>query len=168
MAGNKTRPLLDRFQEKYVCNLETGCWEWTASLQASGYGQIAAPGGGMLRSHRVSYELFVGPILNGLHVLHECDNPKCVNPEHLFLGTPKDNMKDKVAKGRHRFGESDPKSVLKEKEVLAVKEMFRRFPCTRKRTELAWGVGTFLAEWFGVRKSAIWDIKKGRNWSHLC
>ena len=155
MAGRKTRPLLDRFQEKYVCNLETGCWEWVGSKKHNGYGQInlGGRGKGMARAHRVSYELLVGPIHNGLHVLHECDNPKCVNPKHLFLGTNADNMKDKIAKGRQ--------GKLSNKEVVAIKEILERFPAMT-------GIGEFLARWFGVDPTNISCIRLGKTWSHLC
>lgn len=163
------KSLLDRFQEKYVCNLETGCWEWVGSKRPNGYGHINAggPDRRMLSSHRVSYELFVGPIPNGLHVLHECDNHKCVNPEHLFLGTNADNVKDKVAKDRQAKGSKHGGAILHEKDVVAIKEMLRRFPSTRKRAELAWGVGAFLAEWFSVHTMTIQVIKIGKTWSHL-
>lgn len=167
MAGRKRMSLLDRFQEKYVCNLETGCWEWTAARFRSGYGEFGVKGKGMAYAHRVSYELFVGQIPDGLFVCHHCDNPKCVNPEHLFLGTPKENNDDKISKGRHLVGESDPKSILKDKEALAIKEMLRRFPSTNSKVELAHGAGRFLARWFGVSDQLICDIKKGRRWRHL-
>lgn len=77
---------------------EAGCWLWTAST-AKGYGQIRI-GGKSTSTHRAAYEAFKGPIPTGLHVCHRCDTPICINPDHLFLGTPRDNAQDKVAKGR--------------------------------------------------------------------
>jgi hypothetical protein len=77
---------------------KNGCWEWTGSLDTGGYGRLKKKG-----THRLSYEIFVGPIGN-FHVLHRCDNPPCCNPNHLFLGTQADNMMDKSAKGRVRVG----------------------------------------------------------------
>lgn len=84
------------------------CWRWTASTTSFGYGQLnpgwrnAAP----VRAHRVSWEIHNGPIPAGLDVLHRCDNPPCSNPDHLFLGTALDNMRDMIAKGRARHPRS--------------------------------------------------------------
>lgn len=86
---------------KYVAKSD-GCWLWTASTNHWGYGQLSCPGRSYLRAHRLSYEMHVGPIPDGLFVCHRCDVPACVRPDHLFLGTPKDNVDDMVAKGRHR------------------------------------------------------------------
>ena len=77
------------------------CWNWTGSLSKKGYGQISKTrNDGPELAHRLSYRLFVGPIPNGIMVLHKCDNPKCVNPSHLFLGTSGDNTQDMVQKER--------------------------------------------------------------------
>lgn len=98
-----TRPtLFERFLEKFDFS-PSGCWEWKAGLHTAGYGAISVSGK-KEGAHRVAYELFVGPIGEGLCVLHTCDNPPCVNPEHLFLGTLVENNRDRDAKGRH--GES--------------------------------------------------------------
>lgn len=94
------RPLADRFWEK-VHKTES-CWLWTASVKDGfPYGQIGHPGTRTpRRAHRVSWELHNGPIPAGLFVLHKCDNPRCVRPDHLFLGTQSDNLKDAYSKGR--------------------------------------------------------------------
>lgn len=88
----------DRFWAKV--RVAPGCWEWAAAKNGKGYGRIYA-WGKQQSAHRVSYALAYGPIPLGLFVLHHCDNPGCVNPNHLFLGTQKDNIHDMLRKGRH-------------------------------------------------------------------
>ena len=87
----------------------TGCHLWIGGADPDGYGVISRQGrrGKQERAHRVAYELFVGPIPDGICVLHRCDTPACVNPEHLFLGTNLDNVRDRDAKGRGRYAVVD-------------------------------------------------------------
>ena len=105
----RAAPLQERFDAKYVPEPNSGCWLWSAAVTPSGgakgkppkafYGTILVGRRGTL-AHRVSYQLHCGHIPSGMSVLHTCDVPLCVNPEHLFLGTQTDNMRDCVAKGR--------------------------------------------------------------------
>lgn len=81
--------------------LKNGCWEWRGVRTAGVYGEVRVNGKGV-RAHRYMWEQANGPIPSGLWVLHRCDNPPCVNPAHLFLGTAKDNLLDAIQKGRHR------------------------------------------------------------------
>jgi hypothetical protein len=91
-----------RFWKHISPEPNTGCWLWTgtANMRGYGYGSFTI-NKKSVNSHRVSFELFRGPIPIGMHVCHKCDVPLCVNPEHLFLGTRSDNQRDRVVKGRH-------------------------------------------------------------------
>lgn len=90
----------EKFLSKFKINEDTGCWEWSAGLNdKNGYG-IFSQMQKRIYAHRYSYSFFIGEIADGLLVCHKCDNPKCCNPFHLFLGTNEDNMKDAKGKGR--------------------------------------------------------------------
>lgn len=142
MSGG--RPPVDekkRFLEK-VNVKASGCHEWTSVINRGGYGKFyfrksQAP------SHRVSYQLFVGEIPLGKHVLHRCDNRKCVNPEHLFLGSAADNVADMDGKDRR-----GTRSKLTEKDVEAI-----RFLLSERYSQ------QLIADKFGVSQTAVSRIK---------
>lgn len=134
-------------------NPETGCWEWTAYRLPSGYGKMVIGQKNRL-AHRVSYELYCGPIPENLQVCHHCDNPSCVNPEHLFVGTNAENVADKVAKGRQARGVGNGQAKLSAADIQSIRS-----------TE---GVSLRkLAKLYGVHNSQISRIRSGIKWAHL-
>ena len=140
------------------------CWIWDGTIMAVGYGCLRFGGrtGPLFLAHRLSYVLHKGRIKKGLCVLHRCDNRRCVNPKHLFLGTRTDNMLDKVRKGRQSFtpgqkGEKSPNAKLSEPDVRTI----RRTYCYRKHSFGA------LAKEFSMSKRQIMRIVKQQSWKHL-
>jgi HNH endonuclease len=117
MRSTRVGSVNERFAQRYLVDKDTGCWNWTERVNSKGYGIIAGeingkryvPKGQQMLAHRVSWILFRGDIpdsdaAHGTVVMHTCDNPRCVNPKHLQLGTQSDNVKDMVSKGRRIQG----------------------------------------------------------------
>lgn len=135
------------------------CWIWTGyTLGKGGYGAIKHNNQRLL-VHRVSYELHIGIIPAGLFVLHKCDNPPCVNPNHLFLGTNQDNMIDMVEKGRNkpRRGETNNKVKLTEAKVREIRQLYATGETSQRK----------LARRYGVGQPCIKDIVNKVTWSWL-
>jgi len=149
-------PVKERFWEKVSPLSVDECWEWERGLTSHGYGLIW-DGMKQEKAHRVSWELHNGPIPDGLHVLHKCDNRKCVNPNHLWIGTNAQNTADMVAKGRAAKGEKSGKAILDEICVTLIREIY----ANGKTTHLA------LAKFFGVGESTIANIVKRNSWRHI-
>lgn len=134
----------------------TGCIEWTGDFD-HGYGRIQSKVHGSHRAHRVAYELARGPIPDGMHVCHSCDNPPCVNPDHLFLGDDAVNVADMLSKMRHSYGTARYNHVLDEERVL---EILRRYDTTSVgRPE--------LAREFGVAPATVQKITERGSWKHV-
>lgn len=147
----------DRLLAKIDKKQDSGCWEWTGS-KCRKYGTIGI-NGRTVRAHRASYEAFKGQIPHGLNVLHRCDNPPCINPEHLFLGTQLENIADRVAKGRTRSGgqgrrdgtnyptkltEADAREILSSRESSPT--------CAAK---------------YGISPKLVRLIRAGKSWAYL-
>lgn len=151
------REMQQRIEESSMPEPNSGCWLWTKAVSGrKGYGQIGG-GATQLYAHRLSYLAFKGPIPVGLYVCHKCDVQTCVNPDHLFLGTPKDNARDRDAKGRSgsdkRRGERAYQAKLTEAKVRAI---------------LADGRSqTLIAREYGVTQGVISRIKHGHIWGHV-
>lgn len=137
----------------------TPCWTWTGGVNSNGYGRFVDKNRHAL-AHRVSHELFVGPIPDGMNVCHSCDNRVCVNPHHLWLGSQSENLKDAVAKGRMKRpdtnGERNGNRKLSADDVRAIRAMFsgglRRYR---------------IAERFGVSPSTVGEIIARKIWKEV-
>lgn len=151
------KPVEERFWSKVDKSGE--CWEWTGALRGDGYGTfgLGRAVDGYTYAHRFSFELTRGPIPEGLVVCHHCDNRRCVKPDHLFLGTKKDNQQDMVAKGRSLRGERHNLAQLTEPQVLEIRSL--------------WAAGGLaqaaIAERFGTNKANVSQIVRGKKWKHL-
>ena len=160
----KAKPLSERLWRSVDKNgpvmsgMDSQCWVWTLKSKTSaGYGLIGAQGGrrgGVIRTHRASWEVTHGTIPNGLWVLHKCDNPPCVRPEHLFLGDRKANVDDMMAKGRaaRNCGEKNPRHKLTDAQREEVRALH------------AEGIGyRRLSRKFGLSKRSIAYIVTGKG-----
>ena len=150
------KTILERFSEKWILHPYTGCWIWTGCSSRS-YGQISHQGR-LKKAHRVSYELYVGPVpegegYHGTCVCHVCDNTLCVNPAHLFLGTHSDNVRDMVEKDRQAKGEKLGMSKLTESDVIAIR--------ADSRAERV------IAADYPINRSTVGAVRRREIWRHL-
>ena len=181
MRGGRA-PLAERFWRMVdragpvpaACTALGSCWLWTGTTKPDGYGKISGDRRGRqrtLRAHRVSWELHRGPIPDDAYVLHRCDDPRCVNPAHLFLGSPADNARDMVAKGRSLRGDRCPARAHPERlphgerhkwakltaaVVLAARDLRRRGHSYRA-----------IADELGLRYGTVYQVVTGRKWRWL-
>jgi len=160
---------VDRFWSKVRKDGPGGCWLWTASLCSSGYGSFLFEGR-VERAHRVSWVLSSGDVPAGLCVLHHCDNRRCVNPAHLYVGTKKDNARDREERGRSNHatglrhgrhthpgqtaGSRNGRAKLRERDVaLLLKKHFKQ---GRRKAD--------LAREYGLSKTTVGHIVSGKLW----
>jgi hypothetical protein len=135
------------------------CWEWIGPKRPNGYGQIQEGGVGSrnISAHRLSYEMHKGPIPDGLVVMHSCDNPSCVNPDHLSVGTYRENTADMIAKGRKRtvapLGTSNGKAKLNDELVRYIRQSEKN--------------AASIARELNLSGNCIRGVKSGRTWSHV-
>lgn len=140
---------------QFQINEATGCWEWARYKTSKGYGITYL--GGQILAHRLSWKILGSKNINNYFVLHRCDNPGCINPCHLFLGTQKDNVRDCITKGRRSKigarGEKNAKSKLKINQVKLIRE---------------WnGSHAEAGRTFKITRQSVWAIKHRKTWRHL-
>lgn len=145
-----------RFLDKLSIGVDNDCWLWTGCTRGvKSYGFLRVDGKN-LYAHRLAYKFYCGDIPKDMYVLHKCDNPMCCNPNHLFLGSPQDNMTDMVNKKRSLTGERNHKAKLTENDISDIRFLF--------------GMGvavTTLAKEYGVATTQIRYIKYGKTWKHV-
>ena len=152
---NRTRqPVTDRVAAKFFANVDRSgdCWLWTGKTDKDGYG-IFYKDGGDFRAHRAAYEIGHGVAPGDMCVCHRCDNPRCVNPEHMFLGTSETNTADRNAKGRQARGVRQHLAKLDDRAVVAIRASAAR--------------QVDLAAHYGVSQAAISFIKLRQTWKHV-
>lgn len=144
----------DRFWSK-VNITNNGCWEWLAGKDQAGYGRFSYDGKNQ-HAHRIAWLLFYGSQPTDV-VMHTCDNPSCVNPRHLRLGSQLDNISDRVSKGRcfHPHGATNSQAKLTEDQVNSIRREYQRTNCTKRS----------LARKYDMSDSAIGRIINGQTWS---
>lgn len=149
----------ERFERAVGEEDASGCWNWMKCCCSRGYGQFCCRVDGQWKivvAHRVAWTIANGPVPHGLLVLHRCDNKRCVRPEHLFLGTQADNMRDMIEKGRAAQGERQANAKLTTEMVLEIRKMLaKKVPQSQ------------IGQRFGVEQCCISRISTGQRWGWL-
>lgn len=137
---------------------ENECWNFLGTKDKDGYGVFGHGRGKQLRAHRASFQFYKGNVITGMFVCHSCDNPSCINPNHLFVGTAKDNTQDMIQKGRrvNHKGSNHPSAKLNELHVICIRKQ-RLLGKTLKQ----------IGNQFGITFQSVSDICKGKTWTHL-
>lgn len=158
---NRKIPLSERFWRYVGGRTSRGCIIWCGHKNLDGYGLIRDTIGpckqGNILAHRLAYQIFRGPIPDDMRVLHKCDNPACVNPYHLFLGTQLDNVTDMIKKGRGRKGEKHGNAKLTNANVIFARRRYSAGGISQQK----------LAEILGVSQATLWRAIRGRTWKHV-
>lgn len=142
--------------DRLVAKQPKGCWIWTGDINHNGYGRLQYNYERKM-AHRVSLELHLGHALPADQmVCHKCDNPRCVNPEHLFVGDQTDNMGDCAAKMRHAYGEQVPNATLRAKDVKEMRRLYASGKCTQQE----------LADRYGVSRGHVGLIVQRKRWPY--
>lgn len=161
IAGHQSRTdTKSRFWSKVEKRSDTDCWPWMAAVRRpdEGYGAFWLNNRHQ-PSSRVAWMLTFGDIPEGLQALHKCDNPRCCNPGHLFLGTNLENNADKVAKNRHAFGSKNGFSILTESDVVEIRKL---------KPDKSFREHSFLiAERFNIKPGTVTDVWRGDSWKHV-
>lgn len=145
--------LQQRFEAKITREPTSGCWLWMGTREASGYGHFSVDRRRM-RAHRMAWTLYRGEIPPGKFVCHHCDVPECVNPDHLFLGTPQENSTDMKRKGRHRRGEQHHAARLTRNQVDEIRKLLKEGKLLQRE----------IAALYGICCETVGNIKRGKNW----
>lgn len=155
----KTQPIQQRFEQKVSYEALSGCHLWTGSVNKFGYGKLSVGPQKWKLAHRISYELNKGKILEDKSVLHQCDVPSCVNPDHLYLGDYKQNALDreKRNRGNHVFGENHGRNKLSSQSVYKIREQYKTGKFSFRQ----------LGKIYGVDGKTIADIVRNKLWKSL-
>ena len=150
---------IKRFRSKFVAGKDDECWNWNGTLDIGGYGKlsVSVPKHTTLMAHRVSYTLYVGNIADGMIVMHKCDNPQCVNPNHLTMGTQKENVTDCGNKNRRspQDKNNNNRAILNEQDVIEIKKLYEtgEYSCA------------YLGKMYGVAPSTVKYALVGKSWN---
>ena len=154
---DKSLSVSDKFWMKVDRRNDNECWNYIGQIGSNGYGFFVDSGKTKL-AHRISYQLSLGEIPSGLCVCHICDNRKCCNPKHLFLGTQADNMLDKARKGRCNppRGERNSRTSMSSKDIINIRSLSKDGVMHKD-----------IAKMYGVQRPCITDIVNRRSWKHV-
>lgn len=155
LGGSWNASIEDRMKAAFIVDPVTGCHNWTRAKTGSGYGAIVI-NQRTLCAHRIAFELANGPIDDDALVLHSCDNPACVNPAHMRLGTHEDNMNDKIVRSRVPAGESHYHSKATKEQVIEIMRLFSEGKTGKEITDIT-----------GLSKGIVYNVKYGKAWSDV-